>query len=129
MSCRLIALPQPSWIWFMMRFGRPLPSSGNRIPAPANKGQETKMRLAALFTAAALIALALPAGAADLDKPIQAPALDPANSAGSETAVLAGGCFWGQQGLFQHVKGVTKVVAGYSGGLKSTATYDQVTTE
>src|SRR4051812_13892150 len=93
------------------------------------KVKETKMRLAALFTAAALTALALPAGAADLDKPIPAPAQDPANSAATETAVLAGGCFWGQQGLFEHVKGVTKKVAGYSGGLKSTATYEQVTTE
>ena len=69
------------------------------------------------------------AHAADLDKKIPAPALDPANQAASETAVLAGGCFWGQQGVFEHVKGVTKVVAGYSGGLKSTASYDQVTTE
>ncbi len=87
------------------------------------------MKPAALFAAAALIALALPALASDLDKRIPAPALDPANSAASETAVLAGGCFWGQQGLFEHVKGVTKVVAGYSGGLKSTAHYEDVTTE
>ena len=86
------------------------------------------MKLAPL-AAAALIALAVPALAGDLDKRIPAPAIDPANSAASETAVLAGGCFWGQQGLFEHVKGVTKVVAGYSGGLKSTAHYEQVTTE
>jgi peptide-methionine (S)-S-oxide reductase len=64
-----------------------------------------------------------------LDKPIPPPSSDPANPAASEIAVLAGGCFWGQQGVFQHVKGVTKVVAGYSGGAASTATYDQVTTE
>ena len=64
-----------------------------------------------------------------MDKKIPAPALDPANSAASETAVLAGGCFWGQQGLFEHVKGVTKVVAGYSGGTKATANYPMVTTE
>src|SRR3954469_23991302 len=91
------------------------------------------MRLAALFAAAALTttlaALAVPAQARNLDKPIPAPAQDPANSAATETAVLAGGCFLGQQGVFEHVKGVTKVVAGYSGGLKSTATYEQVTTE
>ena len=49
--------------------------------------------------------------------------------AGLETAVLAGGCFWGQQGVFEHVKGVRKVVAGYSGGEKATATYEQVSTE
>jgi peptide-methionine (S)-S-oxide reductase len=51
------------------------------------------------------------------------------SGAGLETAVLAGGCFWGQQGVFEHVKGVRRVVAGYSGGEKSTATYEQVSTE
>ena len=88
------------------------------------------MKRAPLFAAAAvLIAFAAGARADDLDKQIPAATLDPANSAASETAVFAGGCFWGQQGLFEHVKGVTRVVAGYSGGLKSTATYPQVTTE
>jgi peptide-methionine (S)-S-oxide reductase len=52
-----------------------------------------------------------------------------ASGGGLETAVLAGGCFWGQQGVFEHVKGVRKVVAGYSGGEKATATYEQVSTE
>lgn len=45
-----------------------------------------------------------------------------------QTAVVAGGCFWGVQGVFEHVKGVRKVVSGYSGGDKSTADYDQVST-
>jgi peptide-methionine (S)-S-oxide reductase len=84
-----------------------------------------KHMLALLFS----LAVSSPALAADLDKPIPAPASDPANSAAAEVAVLAGGCFWGQQGVFQHVKGVTKVVSGYSGGAARTATYDQVTTE
>src|ERR1700733_14276367 len=66
------------------------------------------------------------ASAGDLDKQIPAAAADPANPATTEVAVLAGGCFWGQQGLFEHVKGVTKVVAGYSGGGKQTAEYDRV---
>ncbi len=71
------------------------------------------------------------ANAADLNKPIPAAVIDApkAKAATSETLVLAGGCFWGQQGVFQHVKGVTKVVAGYSGGTKETATYRQVGTE
>jgi peptide-methionine (S)-S-oxide reductase len=64
--------------------------------------------------------------AEDLDKQIPAAASDPANPARSETVVLAGGCFWGQQGVFEHVKGVTKVVAGYSGGGRRTALYDRV---
>jgi peptide-methionine (S)-S-oxide reductase len=84
-----------------------------------------KHSLALLFS----LALTGSAFAADLDKPIPAPANDPADNAPFETAVLAGGCFWGQQGLFQHVKGVTKVVAGYSGGAANTATDDMVTTE
>ena len=61
------------------------------------------------------------ASAGDLNKEIPAAAADPANPAATEVAVLAGGCFWGQQGVFEHVKGVTKVVAGYSGGASETA--------
>ena len=46
-----------------------------------------------------------------------------------QTAVFAGGCFWGTQSVFERVKGVKKTVAGYAGGGAMTATYDQVTTE
>ena len=46
----------------------------------------------------------------------------------TETAVLAGGCFWGVQGVFQHVKGVTNAVPGYAGGDKKTAQYEVVGT-
>lgn len=67
--------------------------------------------------------------AGDLNRPIPAPVLDTANDTATEVAVLAGGCFWGQQGVFQHVKGVTRVVSGYSGGAKETATYEQVASE
>src|SRR5690348_9675568 len=84
-----------------------------------------------LLMAAGAMALAAPllvpsASAVDLDKEIPAAQSDPANPSQSEVAVLAGGCFWGQQGLFEHVKGVTKVVAGYSGGPKQKAHYDLV---
>src|SRR5262249_2528107 len=69
------------------------------------------------------------AACADEDpRVVPAPALDTAET-GTQTAVLAGGCFWGQQGLFQHVKGVTRVVAGYSGGEAGTARSDSVGTE
>ena len=65
-----------------------------------------------------------------VNKVIPAPAMDaPASASGSEKAVLAGGCFWGLQGMFEHVQGVTKVVAGYSGGTKETAHYEMVGTE
>lgn len=52
-----------------------------------------------------------------------------ASSSGKETAVFAGGCFWGTQSVFERVKGVLKTTAGYSGGSAATATYNQVTTE
>jgi len=57
---------------------------------------------------------------------LPAPAVDmPASQAASEVMVIAGGCFWGVQGVFQHVKGVTNAVSGYAGGAQSTATYEQ----
>ncbi|WMY12482.1 peptide-methionine (S)-S-oxide reductase MsrA [Paraburkholderia phenoliruptrix] len=61
--------------------------------------------------------------------PIAPPALDepvPAASAHEETAVFAGGCFWGVQGVFQHVRGVKQAVSGYSGGQRDTAHYETV---
>jgi peptide-methionine (S)-S-oxide reductase len=58
---------------------------------------------------------------------IAPPAVDNPKAAGpAQTAVLAGGCFWGVQGVFEHVRGVQKVVAGYAGGEKSTAQYETV---
>ncbi|HXS06674.1 MAG TPA: peptide-methionine (S)-S-oxide reductase MsrA [Rhizomicrobium sp.] len=87
------------------------------------------MKFALFFAATALVAFSGTASGEDLDRRIGAPQLDPANAASTETVVLAGGCFWGQQAVFEHVKGVSKVVAGYSGGAKATATYPQVTTE
>jgi peptide-methionine (S)-S-oxide reductase len=80
------------------------------------------------IAAAALLAAPAfwPSSAHELNQPIPAAAADPANAAESETAVLAGGCFWGLQALFEHVQGVTRVVAGYSGGTRETAHYDMV---
>jgi peptide-methionine (S)-S-oxide reductase len=62
---------------------------------------------------------------------IPAPAVDePATGRpNAETAVLAGGCFWGVQGVYQHVKGVQSAQSGYAGGDAATANYDAVTTE
>lgn len=64
-------------------------------------------------------------------QPIPAAVVDEtlAQHAGQETAVFAGGCFWGTQTVFQRVKGVTGTKAGYAGGKPETATYDQVTSE
>jgi peptide-methionine (S)-S-oxide reductase len=58
---------------------------------------------------------------------IPAPTADAATGQqATETAVLAGGCFWGVQGVFQHVNGVTNAVSGYAGGEKNTAQYERV---
>ena len=60
---------------------------------------------------------------------LPAPAVDaPPGQATSAVVVLAGGCFWGVQGVFQHVKGVTNAVSGYAGGDKRTAEYETVGT-
>ncbi|HEV8238142.1 MAG TPA: peptide-methionine (S)-S-oxide reductase MsrA [Thermoanaerobaculia bacterium] len=92
-----------------------------------------RSKLLVTIAGAALAAgfLARSSSADAIDKVIPAPAVDApvAPAKHTEVAVLAGGCFWGMQGMFEHVDGVTKVVAGYSGGDKATATYDQVTTE
>jgi peptide-methionine (S)-S-oxide reductase len=77
------------------------------------------------FTAATLHAQP---GPAVLRLPTPAAATTPPTSASTETAVLAGGCFWGVQGVFAHVKGVQSVVSGYSGGEAATADYETVST-
>jgi peptide-methionine (S)-S-oxide reductase len=97
-------------------------------------GKAMRIKPLNLVMAAAAAAVFAPllnmpsASAGDLNKEIPAAASDPANPADTEVAVLAGGCFWGQQGVFEHVKGVTKVVAGYAGGEKKTAHYMMVST-
>src|SRR3954465_13517918 len=63
-------------------------------------------------------------------KPFPDPAYDApkASSKGKETAVLAGGCFWGVEAVFDHLKGVNDVVSGFAGGEKNTAHYEEVST-
>lgn len=86
--------------------------------------------VAALLTAACAASADSRAGQSARTMPVApAPAVDesPADStATSAVAVLAGGCFWGVQGVFQHVKGVTGAVSGYAGGEKDTAEYEHV---
>jgi len=57
---------------------------------------------------------------------IPAPDFNPANATGAQIAVLAGGCFWGVQGVFQHVHGVLRAVVGYAGGEEENANYEAV---
>ncbi len=85
--------------------------------------------LAALALAAAGAAFWLtPAVSAEDAVVIPPPALDEKVASSSETAIFAGGCFWGVQGVFQHVKGVSQAVSGYTGGAKDDAVYETVGT-
>jgi peptide-methionine (S)-S-oxide reductase len=79
-----------------------------------------------------MVASALAAGCRAATKtPIPAAVTDAslAQASGKQTAVFAGGCFWGTQSVFERVKGVVATTAGYAGGSAETATYSQVTTE
>src|SRR5512143_3571843 len=80
--------------------------------------------------AAPALAIALGCSSSSPAAPLPDPAVDIplARAAGVRTAVFAGGCFWGVEGVFEHVRGVTDVVSGYSGGAADTATYGQVST-
>ena len=82
---------------------------------------------AAAIGALAIAAFAvMPSRAAEDAVKIPPPAADAQGADGIQTAVLAGGCFWGVQGVFQHTAGVTSAVSGYAGGSQMTATYEQV---
>jgi peptide-methionine (S)-S-oxide reductase len=84
---------------------------------------------AAVIGALAITAfVAAPLRAAEDAVVIPAPAIDAQASDGLQTAVVAGGCFWGVQGVFQHTAGVVNAVSGYSGGGKATADYQMVST-
>jgi peptide-methionine (S)-S-oxide reductase len=87
----------------------------------------TRLGLAAALLLGAVY-LGRPAAAAEDAVVIPPPAQDRLNGEGTQTAVLAGGCFWGVQGVFQHTKGVTSAVSGYAGGVKENAEYEKVGT-
>ncbi|MBN9087463.1 MAG: peptide-methionine (S)-S-oxide reductase MsrA [Reyranella sp.] len=74
---------------------------------------------------AALAMVVLPSSA-ETARPLPPPAADEKADDATRTAVFAGGCFWGVQGVFQHVEGVTRAVSGYAGGEASTAHYEKV---
>jgi peptide-methionine (S)-S-oxide reductase len=88
-----------------------------------------KWALSVAAGAAALSLVSVPTGAAERAVPIPAPAKDVTAAKRPQVAVLAGGCFWGMEAVFQSVKGVQSVTSGYAGGARETATYDQVSGE
>jgi peptide-methionine (S)-S-oxide reductase len=79
--------------------------------------------------AGSLVATAITLAASNPPIPALTADVPLAKQPGKETAVFAGGCFWGVQSVFQRVKGVLSTTAGYSGGTAKTATYKQVVTE
>ena len=98
--------------------------------APQNKNSRGfALIIAAALTLGALGLLSLNYARAESAVVIPAAALDNPKAAGAtQTAVLAGGCFWGMQGVFEHVKGVKQVLSGYSGGDRGSAIYGIVGT-
>jgi peptide-methionine (S)-S-oxide reductase len=90
-----------------------------------HSGVRRAISIAAILGAVVVVGVGLrTAGAAEKARVIPPPAQDEsAGQATSEVAVLAGGCFWGVQGVYQHVKGVDKALSGYAGGAQRTARY------
>ena len=87
--------------------------------------------LFATAAAAGIAIIAVSGGVANAERAVPIPAAlqDVPKTAGMQTAVFAGGCFWGMEAVFEHVKGVRTVTAGYAGGTADTANYDQVSSE
>jgi len=101
------------------------------LPPTARRGRRGRL-LAAAATLAAPLLLAAMGGCSPAQASVRAPApavdITTANAAQPQTAILAGGCFWGLQGVFEHVRGVRQVLAGYAGGKQGTANYELVST-
>ena len=98
-----------------------------RVAAP-HVGGMLKILLPIAGVAAAVIA-STGFAAAERAVPIPAAKVDVPAAGPTQTAVFAGGCFWGMEAVFEHVKGVRGVTAGYAGGTRETADYDAVSTE
>jgi len=89
-----------------------------------------RVRASLLILGAFLFAWHMLGHTGETARPLPPPEIDGPRGPGSaeEAAVLAGGCFWGVQGVFEHTKGVKQVLAGYAGGEKARARYEQVST-
>lgn len=87
------------------------------------------LRHAALASLASVFIVLAPAAQSRTEGvPLPAPALTSPASSGLQTAVFSGGCFWGVQGVFSHVRGVHRAISGYAGGAAITAHYEEVGT-
>jgi peptide-methionine (S)-S-oxide reductase len=106
--------------------------SGNdesRHESRPGRGLPRYLSIAAALAIAGCAPLALSSEGGERGRAIPAPLVDEsAGTATSEVAVFAGGCFWGVQAVYQHVKGVTGAVSGYAGGSRETASYEASST-
>ena len=95
-----------------------------------SRRQFSRLSLCAAAAGALAVAafIASPLRAAEDAVVIPAPSMDAPSTGGVQTVVIAGGCFWGVQGVFQHTAGVVSAMSGYAGGNKSTANYSSVST-
>jgi peptide-methionine (S)-S-oxide reductase len=103
----------------------------NRTSAAAERRAETRARRqgwVAALVCAALVAASLGAAHRAAAPTAAVPATLAAPAPGDEVAVFSGGCFWGIQAVFEHVRGVTSATSGYTGGAANTATYEEVST-
>lgn len=89
------------------------------------------MRIAPFVLVGVAIVALYTGGPASAERAVAIPAakVDQPATPGKAVAVLAGGCFWGMEGVFEHVKGVSQVLTGYAGGTAATANYDAVSSE
>src|SRR5262245_47281839 len=102
--------------------------------SPMSLMKQTHVRSTLIVTALLIgvgVSFAVLRSTAEVARTLPVPAVDEQAGEGgqmatSEVAVLAGGCFWGVQGVFQHVDGVTSAVSGYAGGEHKTAHYEMV---
>jgi peptide-methionine (S)-S-oxide reductase len=93
----------------------------------AHGGRPTRRRIAQALLLLPALWIGLRAAAGEEGKLIPAPAEDPTPASGpAQTLVISGGCFWGVQAVYQHVKGVESAVSGYAGGAAATADYEAV---
>ena len=116
MACLIVNVPGGRFSWSRAYDGRIM----LRLSAP-------RLLLAAVVAFTAAACSRGTAAGLDTGKVIPAPAVDvQPGTRSTEVAILAGGCFWGVQGVYQHVKGVTSAVSGYAGGDERTADYDMV---
>ena len=99
-----------------------MPSSS---PAIRTNSRRSVLAALLLLPAFASVLWVQPAPAQEAPVEIPPPAVDLTETGATARAIFAGGCFWGVQGVFQHVQGVTRAVSGYSGGAAETATYEQ----